>query len=322
MDSDTYTDPLASLFRPTDKPRFANLDWPVWDSAVFDRNVQALKKGHELAFIAGTTYVRRAVSVQRPKKLPELVDKATLNHLGRWGFTGFIIGEERALEQIEEDRDLLSSFRSGVFFAMNHLRNAEVPGDVNKEDLKEVIDALESYTHGHFVAMAELGPGVAEAVRVENAFMELNAMRMADDSESQEEDEHSEKESTTEGKLQNEPNAKKTTEQKDEESRDHTKTSAKDYGDDDDDDEGSEYFEELEILEGIVSPNDADDEGEEDTTSPSFAETDIADGADATHKSEVVSARRGKRTKTKKAKKAKMQAKCNKKKVEALPAET
>lgn len=329
MDSDAHTDSFASLFRPTHKPRFADLDWPVWDGDVFDPDMQALNNGHELAFIAGTTYVRRAVSVERPRNLRELLDKATLNHLGRFGVTGFVIGEERALERMEEDRDLLASFRSGTLLAIDELRNAKVPDDANKDDLKEFIDALESFVHVHFVAMAELGPGVAEAVRAENVLTGLTAMRIAEDSEGHEIEEHSEDELTTEGRLQDEPNAKKAIAQKDEESQDDNNAASKDNDDSDgyeDEGEGSEYFGESRSRGGITSSSHDDEEGEDEDEdgmkSSSFSGNEIAQKADTTLESDLNSTKRAKRAKSKKAKKAKVQAKRDKKKVDVVEAKT
>jgi hypothetical protein len=183
MDSEPYIDPLASVFPPTDNPRFSNLNWPVWDNNVFDRDVQALEDGRKLAFIAGTTYVRYAVSLERPKILSELLDKVTLNFLGRWGITGFIIGQDKALYLTQDDRNLLACYRSGVLFAINTLREADVPDNVNKDNVKELIDALESYAHVHFVTMAELGPAIMEAAELENVLTEVSMLELAQESE-------------------------------------------------------------------------------------------------------------------------------------------
>ncbi|KAK7187489.1 uncharacterized protein CC84DRAFT_1172488 [Paraphaeosphaeria sporulosa] len=315
MESDTYTDPLASLFRPADKPRFASLNWPVWDGAIFDPNMRANRDSDKLAFIAGTVYVRHAVSLRRPKIMLKLLDQATLNHLARWGINGFVIGEERASERIERDRDLLASFRSGVLLAMDELRKAEVPNNVNQDDLKEVIDALESYVHGHFVEMAELGPAVAEAVRAEDALAQTNAMTMAEEFGSDGKYGESEEEGTTARKLQYDVSADETTAPTDRKSPNDSNTSATDY--DGDDDDTLKYFEQVEIL-GDISSSSNDDGGEEDdidTMSSSFAENERAHGANATHESEVASVRRAKRAKSKKAKKARSQARRDKKKV-------
>ena len=133
MEADTYINPLEALLRPAERPRFAHLDWPVWDGNVSDLKMQSSKDGDKLAFVAGTVYVRYAVSSKRPRTLCEYLDNNTLNHLARWGIKGFIIGEERASERIEEDLSLLDSYRSGVLLAMHELRKkAEVPDNVNK----------------------------------------------------------------------------------------------------------------------------------------------------------------------------------------------
>lgn len=182
MEDESQTDSLDSLFPPVDKPRFANLDWPIWDGSVFDPNVQALDDGSEMAFIAGTLYVRYAVSTRRPENLTGLLDGATRRFLARWGIEGFIIGKRNAIELVRDDLDLLSNYRSGVLFAIKKLRECDIPEEVNKDDLFELLDALEAYAHEHYVAMSQLGPGVAAAQRLDNFLGRLGEDRTTEES--------------------------------------------------------------------------------------------------------------------------------------------
>ncbi|KAL1593193.1 hypothetical protein SLS60_010801 [Paraconiothyrium brasiliense] len=318
MEGDMSVDPLASLFQPVEKPRFANLDWPVWDEGVFDPHMQALEDGHELAFIAGTAYVRRCVSLGRPSDLAELLDKPTLNFLGRWGINGFVIGKENAVAQIKDSLDLLASFRSGVLFAISKLRELQVPKEVNGDILKELIDALEAHAHGHFVAMAELGPGVAESLRVENVLTRLGLMEVAEEPGIDEVQERYEAKFVVEGEPQDERSKKRG-------------QMRKDYADGDDDD-GPQYTEDFEDVGGSVAPDDSDEEvllldGDElyedmkemekeleRLKEQGMASTGNGDNQDGENnsKSAAGSSRKGRRAKSKKAKKAKIQAKRDK----------
>ncbi|KAJ4351484.1 uncharacterized protein N0V89_006827 [Didymosphaeria variabile] len=308
MDNDAFVDPLANLFPQADKPRFANLDWPVWDEGVFDPNMQALEDGHELAFIAGTAYVRRSVSLERPPGLPEFLDKATLNFLGRWGINGFIIGKEKAVVQIKDSHDLLASFRSGVLFAIEKLRELQVPKDVNEGVLKELIDALEAHAHGHFVAMAELGPGIAEALRVESVLTRLGLREIEEDSGIDEE--------------QDEPQDGR------------SEKSSQEVGKDDD---GSQYTEVFEGIGGSVASGDSDQEDLVFEGDELYEEwKDILEilreqqmgkngngdtqGGENNPESAAGSSKKRRRTKSKKAKKAKIQAERDKMKAKETKA--
>ncbi|KAF1965270.1 hypothetical protein BU23DRAFT_574991 [Bimuria novae-zelandiae CBS 107.79] len=156
---DTYTDPLASAFQPTQKPCFADLEWPVWDQGIFDRDNRALDNAHELAFIAVTLYTRRAVNYDRLEPLSALLDKATLNFLGGWGINGVTLTRDEVLSEVEGDQELLLSFFSGVLYAIEKLRKTEVPQGVCEDNMRELVDAFEAHAHEHFVAMVHLVPG-------------------------------------------------------------------------------------------------------------------------------------------------------------------
>lgn len=331
MEGDSYTDPLAALLRPTVRPRFASLDWAVWDgNQIFDPDMQSREDGPRLALVAGTTYVRQAVSIKRPETLSKHLDNNTLNYLARWGIKGFLIGEERASERIEGDHNLLDSYRSGVLLALSELRKAKVPDNVNKKDLKEVIDALEFYTHGHYVEMAEIGPGIAARIRAENVLaQQFMAMKMAQNSEDHEGGEESDGEDTDDSKLQDRPGTEEANQQEHKDAHNDTNTTAKDFGnggenDNGDDDESTEYFDEVLILEEIDSSSDDNEERgkDDDTEASSVAEKEAPDETKAPHQEETVRSKRGQRAKSKKAKKAKTQAKRNKKDGNAPQAET
>lgn len=167
MDTDAHADPLATLFRSTYKNRFAELDWPTWDRGVFDSKMQASADGQELSFVAGNIYTRRVLSLERPKKLSELLDKDTLNFLGRWGISGFRTTHQEVLEQVQGNQELLASFQSGVLYAINNLRTAEVPEGINRDVLMELLDVMEADGHDQFVSMAEIGADIAEKQRIE-----------------------------------------------------------------------------------------------------------------------------------------------------------
>lgn len=175
-DTHTHTDPLESLFRPAEKPRFADLKWRPWDEGVFNSTNQELKDRQELAFFAGTVHVRRAVSLNRPDGLSKLVDRTMLNFLASWGISGFFVGREELLRLIEGHETLLDSFRAGVLFAIGKLRDITVAEGVDETEFKELVDAFEAFVHKQYFDTVQLRDGIEEAAALEDVLNMLDAM--------------------------------------------------------------------------------------------------------------------------------------------------
>ena len=125
-----------------------------WVSCVYHRANQDFDDDQGIAFVAGTLHTRRAVSFDRPERLSELLDQQTLNFLAGWGISGLQLRRRDVMDMVEGHTRILDSFRAGVLYAIEQLREVVVPEGVNVVDCKGVVDALEGFAHEQYIHLS------------------------------------------------------------------------------------------------------------------------------------------------------------------------
>lgn len=185
MEGNAYVDPLAGVLPQASKSRFAGMDWPVWDHDIFDAARLEQDFAPEQAFMDGLHHLQRAVGFDRPTELASVLDVKTLNFIGRFGLLGCSITHAELLNTIQGSEDLLTCYYRGVLFGIETLRDKAIPDGVNAQDLTELFDALEAYTHNQYISMTEIGAGVTEEVEAENVLTKFTAFRIVDSASEQ-----------------------------------------------------------------------------------------------------------------------------------------